>query len=110
MGDQGSAQMTRREALGRVASVGTGAAVALARGLGSVTLEAQLGGVQAIPPAPDPRFPKPPTWERELKELAPGVYSYIQAGGPGRDNVSVSDAGLIVGDEGVMIIDTLAAP
>jgi cyclase len=52
----------------------------------------------------------PPTWETELRELAPNVYAYIQAGGPGRNNVSVSDAGIIVGDDGVMVIDALAAP
>ena len=59
---------------------------------------------------PNPNFPSVPTWETELRELAPNVYAYIQAGGPGRDNVSVSDAGIIVGDDGVMVIDALAAP
>ena len=66
-------------------------------------------------PAPPPRrpnvnFPEVPTWNTELRELAPNVYAYIQAGGPGRDNVSVSNAGLIVGDTGLMVIDALAAP
>ena len=55
---------------------------------------------------PNPSFPMPPSWETELRELAPNVYAYIQAGGPGRDNVRVSDAGVIVGDDGVMVIDT----
>jgi cyclase len=66
----------------------------------------------AVTPAvrPNPNFPQVPTWETELRELAPNVYAYVQAGGPGRDNVSVSDAGIIVGDEGVMVIDALAAP
>ncbi len=52
----------------------------------------------------------PPTWDRELRDVAPHVYAYVQAGGPGRNNVSVSDAGTIVGDDGLLIIDTLTAP
>jgi cyclase len=59
---------------------------------------------------PNPNFPQVPTWNTELRELAPNVYAYIQAGGPARDNVSVSNAGLIVGDNGVMVVDALAAP
>jgi cyclase len=66
------------------------------------------------PVAPNPRpnasFPQVPTWNTELRELAPDVYAYVQAGGPGRDNVSVSNAGLIVGDTGALVIDALAAP
>jgi hypothetical protein len=78
--------------------------------LGLASPEAQIGGVQPIPPRPDPRHPQPPTWDAQLEEVAPNVYAYIQAGGPGRDNASVANAGLIVGDEGVMVIDTLTAP
>jgi glyoxylase-like metal-dependent hydrolase (beta-lactamase superfamily II) len=70
----------------------------------------QFGGVDPIPPLPDPRFPKPPTWETKLEEIAPNVYAYIQAGGPGRDNASVANAGIVVGDKGVAVIDTLTAP
>jgi glyoxylase-like metal-dependent hydrolase (beta-lactamase superfamily II) len=101
--------LSRREALGRVASVGLGALAAFGSA-GSLALDAQIGGVQPIPPKPDPRFPPVPTWATELRELAPKVYAYIQAGGPGRDNVSISNGGAIVGDDGVMIIDALAAP
>jgi hypothetical protein len=59
----------------------------------------QFGGVTPTPPPPDSRYPLPPTWETELKEIAPGVYAYIQAGGPGRDNASVANAGIVVGDD-----------
>src|SRR5690349_21090689 len=100
-------ELSRRQAIGRVASVGVGAWAVMG---GRSRLEAQGGGVAPIPPAPDPRFPKPPTWETELKEIAPNVYAYVQGGGPGRDNVSISNAGIIVGDDGVMVIDSLAAP
>lgn len=72
--------------------------------------EGQFGGVTPAAPKPDTRFPMPPTWETELKEIAPNVYAYIQAGGPGRDNASVANAGIVVGDDGVLVIDTLTAP
>ena len=105
----GAALPTRRQAIGHAASAGLGAWAALG-GLGRATPEAQVGGVQPIPPAPDPRQPQPPTWETQLQEVAPNVYAYIQAGGPGRNNASVANAGVIVGDESVMVIDTLTAP
>jgi len=100
-------ELNRRQAIGRLTGVGVGA-LALLRD--QARLGAQGGGPQPIPPAADPRFPKPPTWDTELKEIAPNVYAYIQGGGPGRDNVSISNGGIIVGDDGVMVIDALAAP
>lgn len=77
-----------------------------------VDTRVRAAGQVAVAPSarPNPNFPQVPTWDRELRELAPGVFAYIQAGGPGRDNVSVSDAGIIVGDHSVMVIDALAAP
>jgi glyoxylase-like metal-dependent hydrolase (beta-lactamase superfamily II) len=111
--------VTRREAIGRVARVGAGSLAALAawpdarafaRGPVDPVEDVQIGGVDATPPLRDPRFPMPPTWETQLKEIAPNVYAYIQAGGPGRDNASVANAGIIVGDNGVAVIDTLTAP
>jgi cyclase len=51
-----------------------------------------------------------PSWSTELRLLAPGVFGYIQAGGPGIPSVSVSNAGLVVGDEHMLVIDTLGAP
>jgi cyclase len=93
-----------------VARVGVGTLAALKSGLAFARDADQFGGVNPTPPPPDPRFPKPPTWETQLKEVAPNVYAYIQAGGPGRDNASVANAGIIVGDKGVAVIDTLTAP
>ncbi|MEP6918688.1 MAG: hypothetical protein ABJC89_23820, partial [Acidobacteriota bacterium] len=101
--------LSRRSALGLMGT-GLGALTALRTDFWPQPVSAQGFGVQAVPPAPDPRFPKPPTWETEFKEIAPNVYAYIQAGGPGKDNVSISNGGVIVGDDGVMIIDSLAAP
>lgn len=100
--------LNRRQAIGRVASIGAGALAAW-RGLDAASPGAQ-SGPPPNPAVPDPRFPLPPTWETELREIAPGVHAYVQAGGPGRDNVSISNAGIIVGDSGVMVIDALAAP
>ena len=105
-----SARLSRREAIGRVARVGAGTLAALSTGLRVARGDDQFGGADPIPPPPDPGFPRPPTWETELKEVATNVYAYIQAGGPGRDNASVANAGIIVGDRGVAVIDTLTAP
>jgi len=68
-------------------------ACGLAFAAGALAAAGQFGGVTP-PPLPNPRYPLPPTWEAELKEIAPGVYAYIQAGGPGRDNASVANAGI----------------
>ncbi len=94
--------ITRREAIG----AGLGAAAAFTLDPFTRALSAQAGQN----PQPNPNFPRVPSWETELREIAPNVYGYIQAGGPGRDNVSVADAGMIVGDDGVMVIDALTAP
>ena len=109
--EQRTLVLSRRQALRRVARIGLGTVSALSIGL-RVTpgLAAQLGGVQPIPPSSDPQHPTPPTWETELREVAPDAYAYIQAGGVGRNNAGVATAGVLVGDEGVMVIDTLAGP
>ena len=103
--------VSRREAIGRVARLGAGTFAALTGSVRASRAADQIGGVTpSPPPRPDPAFPQAPTWETELKEVAPNVYAYIQAGGPGRDNASVANAGVIVGDHGVAVIDTLTAP
>jgi cyclase len=102
--------LSRREAL-RLGLSGLGVASALSWGADRGSLAAQ-GPPAATPPnpRPNPNFPMMPTWETELKELAPGVYAYIQGGGPAKNNVSVSNAGVIVGDDGILLIDALAVP
>ncbi len=47
----------------------------------------------------------PKKWPTGLIEVAPGVYAYVQGGGPG-----LSNAGVIVGDEGVIAVDALFFP
>jgi cyclase len=51
-----------------------------------------------------------PSWPTELRRLAPDIYAYTQASGPGVDNASLSNAGLIVGPENMLAIDTLGPP
>lgn len=56
------------------------------------------------------KYPDIPSWNTELRQLAPNVYAYTQATGPGVDNASLSNAGLIVGDDHLMAIDALGPP
>ena len=51
-----------------------------------------------------------PKWRTDLRQLAPNIYAYTQAGGPGLDNASLSNAGLLVGSDGALVIDTLGPP
>ena len=102
--------ITRRQAIAYAARAGIGACAAFKTGFAFGGDDGQFGGVDPRPRQTDSRFPLPPTWETELKEVAPQVYAYIQAGGPGRDNASVANAGVIVGDDSVLVIDTLTAP
>lgn len=101
----GGTPLTRREALGRVAGAGLGMMAAL-----RTTAAAQGGGPVAFSAPPNPKFPMVPSWETELRELAPNVYAYIQGGGPGKNNVSVSNAFVVVGEENVFLVDSLTAP
>ena len=105
-------QLTRREAMGRVAITSMGVASVLS-GAGAVARLSAQGpnDVQATPPpATDPAFPMPPAWKRELRQLAPNVYAYVQGGGPGVNNFGVSNPGLIEGADDLMAIDATQGP
>jgi cyclase len=80
-------QLSRREAIGRVAGFGVAA-----------ILRGQTSSAQV------------PSWKTELRKLAPNVYAYTQAGGPGMLNQGVSNAGLIAGADHMLAIDSLGAP
>ena len=56
------------------------------------------------------RFPQIPSWNTELRQLVPGVYAYTQATGPGVNNASLSNAGVIAGPDSLLAIDTLGPP
>ncbi len=51
-----------------------------------------------------------PSWPKEFREVADGVFAYIQAGGPGISNLNISNAGLIAGPEANIVVDALWAP
>jgi glyoxylase-like metal-dependent hydrolase (beta-lactamase superfamily II) len=57
-----------------------------------------------------PAYPPIPSWKTELRQLAPRVYGYTQAGGPGINNASISNAGVVVGDSNLFIVDALGPP
>jgi glyoxylase-like metal-dependent hydrolase (beta-lactamase superfamily II) len=113
--DENSAKngMSRREAI----QIGTGsllgAATMMAGGGELARLAAQNPGVDVMPtplPAADPRFPMPPSWSRELRMLAPNVYAYVQAGGPGIPSGGVSNMGMIAGPDFLWGIDGSLGP
>jgi len=73
-------------------------------GLGVLPAFAGRGRAQSSAFAPIP------SWRTELRPLAPGVYAYTQATGPGVNNASLSNAGVIAGPEHLLAIDTLGPP
>jgi glyoxylase-like metal-dependent hydrolase (beta-lactamase superfamily II) len=114
--------MSRREALRHTAWAGLGVTSALA---GAGALEALLGqapqrvdesssriGWPSVTPLPpvDERYPVMPTWKTELRQLAPNVYVYQQQGGTGLLNAGISNAGLFVGEDGLVALDALGFP
>jgi cyclase len=118
----GRAGMTRREMMtrGAWASLGVTAGV-----LGSGGLEKMWGQMQprvdessprifgasvAQLPAIDSKYPVMPSWGTELKQLAPNVFAYQQEGGTGHLNAGISNAGLFVGEDSMMVFDSLGFP
>jgi cyclase len=97
--------MSRREAI----HAGAGALVGAAAMLGGTRLSAQAV-VATPPPATDPRYPMPPTWNRELRQLAPNVWAWVQGGGPNQTAAGVSNTGLIAGPDYLMAIDATQGP
>jgi len=108
----GVSRLSRREAI----QVGAGAllgSAAILAGAGEMTKLSAQGPapVQATPlPATDPKYPMPPAWNRELKQLAPNIYAYIQGGGPGVSAAGVSNPGMIAGSDYLLAIDATQGP
>jgi cyclase len=104
--------LSRREALHVGAGALLGAAAAMAGGGELARVAAQgAGNVNPTPPpATDPRYPLAPTWNRELKQLAPNVYAYTQGGGPNVNAAGVSNLGMIAGPEFLWAIDGSQGP
>jgi cyclase len=100
-------RLSRRQAI----HAGAGAIVGAAAALAGTRLYAQGGAVVPTPPpATDSRYPLPPSWNRELRQLAPNVYAYSQGGGPTMSGPGVSNAGLLVGADYAMAIDAMQGP
>jgi len=54
--------------------------------------------------------PPYPSWKTEFRQLAPNVYAYTQAGGPGVPSSAISNGACILGPDHRMAIDAFAAP
>ena len=94
----------RRDAARTLASAGLGALLHRAPHLEAVSRTFWRG-------SPEPaQHPDIPAWKTELRQLAPNVFAYTQAGGPGLDGGSISNAGVIALDDHLIAIDTLGPP
>jgi cyclase len=113
---------SRREVIKRTAWAGLGATAGL---VGAGGLEKLFGQTQpredessprifgaSVAPLPpiDDRYPVVPTWNTELRKLAPNVYAYQQQGGTGLLNAGISNAGLFVGEDSLLVFDALGYP
>jgi hypothetical protein len=86
-----------KQALDRRKFLRLGAAVALVPCIASAQEEAQ--GPATIP-----------HWQTQFRLVVPNIYAFIREGGPGIDNASLSNAGLIIGPDNCMLIDSLGPP
>jgi cyclase len=108
----GVSRLSRREAIqvGAGALLGSAAMLAGAGEMGRLSAQGPAP-VQATPlPATDSKYPMPPAWNRELKQLAPNVYAYIQGGGPNVSAAGVSNPGMIAGSDYLLAIDATQGP
>ena len=103
----GTNGLTRRELVAGVAAGIAGLSV-----LSESPARAQAGfTAKVMTPPVNPNFPIPKSWKTEVMKLSPNVYAYIQAGGPEvGDGSGDSNAGVIAGDDHLMVIDTLGQP
>lgn len=99
--------VSRREVVTRLMAAGLGMASMLRSG----AARAQVGAPPVLTPPPDPKFPTPASWKTEFRKLGPDIFAYVQAGGVGQGSgAGVSNSGVIVGDDNLLVIDTLGQP
>jgi cyclase len=79
------------------------------KALASGSLGLAMGARPASPGA-QAAYPPIPSWPTGLRPLAPGVYAYTQAGGPGLDGGSLSNAGVIEFGGHLIAVDALGPP
>ena len=104
------ALLSRREAIGRVAGAGFGI-VSVLRATEDAGVASAAGQQRPAAPATSRFAPMSiPSWNTELKQLAPNVYAYTQGGGPGVPSSAISNGACIVGPDHWMAIDAFAAP
>jgi cyclase len=114
--------LSRREVMARTAWAGLGLTAGLFGAGGLERLWGQMAprvdessprifgaSVEQLPPI-DNRYPVMPSWNTELKQLAPNVYAYQQEGGTGHLNAGISNAGLFVGEDSLLVFDALGYP
>ncbi len=114
--------LSRREVISRTAWAGLGVTAGIigAGGLGKIMGQMQprvdessprIFGASVTPlPPVDEKYPVMPSWKTELKQLAPNVYAYQQEGGTGYLNAGISNAGLFVGEDSMLVFDALGYP
>jgi cyclase len=100
--DADQALLSRRQAIGRAAGIG----------LGVVSVLTARDGAALASPGLQTRTTNPPypAWNTELRQLAPNVYAYTQAGGPGVPSSAISNGACIIGPDHWLAIDAFAAP
>ncbi len=114
--------LTRREVMARTGWAGLGLAAGVVASGGVEKLWGQMAprvdessprifgaSVEKLP-AIDSRYPVMPSWGTELKQLAPNVFAYQQEGGTGHLNAGISNAGLFVDDDSMLVFDALGFP
>ena len=114
--------LSRREVMARSAWAGLGVTAGLVGAGGLEKLWGEIAprvdessprifgaSVEKLPPI-DNRYPVMPSWGTELKQLAPNVYAYQQEGGTGHLNAGISNAGLFVGEDSLLVFDALGYP
>src|SRR5436190_348643 len=88
------------------------------QGTPGAALSEQVAGAQAPAPPPNPNVPVAPwepsasapaipSWRTELKQLAPNVWTYIQAGGPNIPTGGISNALAVAGPDHWLAVDAL---
>ena len=100
--NSGAGLLSRRQAIGRVAGASLGIVSALRAAEGADIAGAGLQTRIGNPPYP--------SWNTEMRQLAPNVYAYTQAGGPGVPSSAISNGACIVGADHYLAIDAFAAP
>jgi len=114
--------LTRREVMARTGWAGLGLAAGIVASGGMEKLWGQMApridessprifgaSVEKLP-AIDTNYPVMPSWGTELKQLAPNVFAYQQEGGTGHLNAGISNAGLFVGEDSMLVFDALGFP